>query len=513
MKSPAKFWSLVIAAVLLVIGLGGWALHLHAKSSLARVKAHLVAAGERLSVEENLPIPVPNEENGEQEFLDAKAMLSALDNKIQSTPMSAIAAGRARCLWLETNAPTREVADLWPDLREHLRTNRPALLKLRAALERPRLQFKVSYGTGFSGLAFSYLGPLKSAAQRLSAVVLLDLRDGNFDEAGQNLRALVAIPARCRDEPLMISELVRAAILAIAAATTWEALQHPGWTQAELAEMQGWWESIPANGSAVRAMSMERALLGGEFARCRDDSAYLRDLCTSFGISSGSSVLDDIGEIGNKALESPGDGIQLFMTLFPRRWAWGPWNSYHDEAWALGAVGNSLRAARDWENGVPYVEIEMNFQEAMREAGKAPPQYLFSATGVVSANERFLQKQALAETQRRMVITAIALRRHKLARGAWPARLDELVPQFLRAVPLDPMDGKSLRYRRAAGGAPLLYSVGTDGADAGGDPRPLTGSSKYWMFGRDIMWPQRASAEEMAEHYRDLDSKREKSRR
>jgi hypothetical protein len=212
-------------------------------------------------------------------------------------------------------------------------------------------------------------------------------------------------------------------------------------------------------------------------------------------------------------MESPVEGVQLFMTLFPRRWAWGLWNSYRDEAWALGAIGNSLRAARDWENGVPYAELEPRLKQAIRDAGETPQQYLFSATGALSANEQFLQKQVTAETQRRMVITAIALRRHQLAHGSWPAKLEELVPAYLPAPPLDPMDGKALRYRRAAESAPLLYSVGTDGADAGGDPRPLTGSSKSWTYGRDILWPQRASAEEMAEHYRELDSKRDKSRR
>ena len=106
------------------------------------------------------------------------------------------------------------------------------------------------------------------------------------------------------------------------------------------------------------------------------------------------------------------------------------------------------------------------------------------------------------------VITAIALRRHQLAHGSWPAKLEELVPRFLPAMLLDPMDGKPLRYQRAADGTPLLYSVGTDGADAGGDPRPLTGTGKYWMLGRDIVWPQRASAEELADHYREMEAKR-----
>lgn len=508
MKSPAKFWGLAIAAVLLVVGLGGWALHLYAKSSLSRMKAQLVAAGEKLSVEESLPAPVPDEENGAKEFLDAQTMLSRLDHLVQPTPMSPVTPGRARCLWVETNAATRETSDLWPGLREHLRTNRPALLKLREALERPRLQFKISYSSGFAGLAVNHLSPLKSAAQSLSASVLLNLRDGQFDEAHCDLRALVAIPSRSRGEPLMISELVRIAILAIAAATTWESLQHPDWSDSQLVEMQGWWEAVPSNGAAVRSLEMERALLGEEFARLRLDPRQIRTMGLWLGAAPTGNVMDDLAEVGQTALKSPTEGFELFVKLFPRQWAWGPWNSYHDEAWALNVAGGSLRAARDWEAGGPYAEIETRFQQAMRELGETPPQYLLSAGGFAGAYEKFLRKQAVAETQRRMVITAIALRRHQLAHGLWPAKLEELVPRFLPAMPLDPMDGKPLRYQRAADGTPLLYSVGTDGADAGGDPRPLTGSSKYWMLGRDIVWPQRASAEELAVLYREMESKR-----
>jgi hypothetical protein len=61
----------------------------------------------------------------------------------------------------------------------------------------------------------------------------------------------------------------------------------------------------------------------------------------------------------------------------------------------------------------------------------------------------------------------IALRRHQLDRGELPAGLESLVPEFLDAVPLDPYDGKPLRY---APERRLLYSVGNDFIDANGVP-------------------------------------------
>jgi hypothetical protein len=68
--------------------------------------------------------------------------------------------------------------------------------------------------------------------------------------------------------------------------------------------------------------------------------------------------------------------------------------------------------------------------------------------------------------------------------------LDALVPGFLPAVPFDIMDGKPLRYRPGGRQAYVLYSVGLDGKDDGGDPT-LTGDEKrrsIWS-GRDALWP------------------------
>jgi hypothetical protein len=46
----------------------------------------------------------------------------------------------------------------------------------------------------------------------------------------------------------------------------------------------------------------------------------------------------------------------------------------------------------------------------------------------------------------RALRTAIAAERFRLANGHWPEKLDVLVPAYLDAVPLDPIDGKPIRY-------------------------------------------------------------------
>lgn len=76
----------------------------------------------------------------------------------------------------------------------------------------------------------------------------------------------------------------------------------------------------------------------------------------------------------------------------------------------------------------------------------------------------------------------LALRQHQERTGVYPASLDDLVPVELTALPTDPLapDGR-YRYRLLDAGSDdprmafVLYSVGSDGVDDGGNwPRQMT---------------------------------------
>jgi hypothetical protein len=68
----------------------------------------------------------------------------------------------------------------------------------------------------------------------------------------------------------------------------------------------------------------------------------------------------------------------------------------------------------------------------------------------------------------RCTVAALAAERYRDAHGDWPRDIADLVPDYLAAVPLDPFDAKPLRFRRVDDGA-IVYSVGEDGRDDGGD--------------------------------------------
>jgi len=59
----------------------------------------------------------------------------------------------------------------------------------------------------------------------------------------------------------------------------------------------------------------------------------------------------------------------------------------------------------------------------------------------------------------------LAMKAYKLDKGELPETLEQLVPEYLDAVPIDDFDGKPLRYNAAK---KIIYSVGEDLEDNGG---------------------------------------------
>ena len=69
--------------------------------------------------------------------------------------------------------------------------------------------------------------------------------------------------------------------------------------------------------------------------------------------------------------------------------------------------------------------------------------------------------------QLRCAGTALAVERFRQVHGRWPNELAEIPKDILAAVPLDPFDGKALKYVRRADGV-TVYSIGPDETDDGG---------------------------------------------
>ena len=79
---------------------------------------------------------------------------------------------------------------------------------------------------------------------------------------------------------------------------------------------------------------------------------------------------------------------------------------------------------------------------------------------------------------------ACALERFRHAKGAFPKKLEELVPDFVPVLPADIFDCQPLRYRLNPDGGYDLWSIGPDRKDGGGmrDPKDLNDRADDWIW-------------------------------
>ncbi|HWX20368.1 MAG TPA: hypothetical protein VN578_10760 [Candidatus Binatia bacterium] len=216
------------------------------------------------------------------------------------------------------------------------------------------------------------------------------------------------------------------------------------------------------------------------------------------GTGGGGSALSELAELGKGVLENPRAGLKAIVYRYPGYWAWKWWQSYDDELANAQMVQASLEAARKARQ---EKALGRAFQQLDCEAAKLrqahPRAGMWFGVGTPDLTLRFFMRIELAEIQRSLLVTAIALKRYQVRHGAYPAELAQLVPEFLTEMPRDIIDGQPQRYRLNPDGSFRLYSVGVDGVDDGGDPTPSPEATRQWVRAKDAVWPVPASAEEV----------------
>jgi hypothetical protein len=262
--------------------------------------------------------------------------------------------------------------------------------------------------------------------------------------------------------------------------STWEALQADGWNDAQLAEIAMWWNENDFISPTVKSFEMERAMTLEYYVKIRSNH--------SLALSELESMEKNHSLLGE--LATPTSGIVLRHFHFPVwRVAW----SSQDELHGLLRWDPELKLAkvdeqRGWVDAKVFArnsdlsnEIIPNFlttdtgtNSSMRDLFNRC-RYLFSSTSFFNGSKTVL-RSAETETQKNLIVSAIALRRYHLKNGKWPSTLNELVPAFLPKVPDDPMDGKPIRYHLNPDQTYKLYSVGLDGIDDQGNSDPADAS-------------------------------------
>ena len=495
MSRRRKIWLAAALAVTLAV-LIPLCLRWQAQSQLSAYRKKLIASGEKLTVAELVPKRNEPATNTAQ-FLKVASKLPPLWDCLP-TAMFSIKPGVARVAWqqprcVETPDDRKPPTDVWPIFTEAARTNEQTLHELRTLVGAGDIVFIEDYNKK-NLIEGAFPGAVKELVMDLNAKALLALHQGRPQEALDDLKSCGAVSQLIAQDPLLTDQWVRYACMSISAGGCWEALQAGSWTDDQLAELQRPWEKLDTLADAVRCFEMERARAPMQFQLARSSRQEMAD------ISEGVSGIRLMSEVWNDFWLDTRKGLKEIFTSYPRYWVWSWIGSYREEQQYSEAMQGIIEATRNEQKRRATVVIPAS-----------------SATNFMLLNPNNSMARPLvarafrAQTAANMVTAAIALERFRLAHHAYPAALANLVPEFVPAVPVDYMDGHDLRYRLNPDGTYLLYSVGQDGVDNGGDPTPRMGSSPGFFVGRDWVWPRPATAQEM-QAYEDQQIKPTKSK-
>jgi hypothetical protein len=519
-------WKILIAMAVVVVLLsivGLLTMHIQPQNKVEAYKILLRAKGEKLEFREVLPPPLPSQSNSLPLVQAAFGMLDPGGENYSNHPpmMRMIAQGKALVGWAQPDlrgTGSDYYTNSWGDAQADAETSRPLIALLTQAAAFPEMDFQLDYSKG-SDLLLPHLSSLKRCAQRLSAAAMCDLHRGDAVSATTNVCILLSLAQSFHEERTMISQLVRIAMSSIAASASWELLQSTNLTDAELAALQKNWERQTFIASMKTGLEFERVSQDALIQKMRTSSAEFNRITGLFASVSSSASggwvssgnwLDDLKDFAKNSL----DHTKRRVAIFKWRNSW----SYSDQLQVLQACQIAVEGLRAMETNQvfqPTMKDTLDKLDKLR-AGIASSltsgwladfdhwlgddiRELFStgSTGNV------VRKVLMAEASRLVIITAIALKRFQLKHGNFPEKLSELAPEFLATTPLDPVDGKPLRYRRNTDGTYLLYSIGENGVDDGGDVTPLKASSSpssytwNWQRARDWVWPQPATAAEV----------------
>jgi hypothetical protein len=320
------------------------------------------------------------------------------------------------------------------------------LLGAEAALTEARKMAGMPVGRHAIAHARSPLGTLLTHVQEVRDVTrLLQFDALRWGQRGDVDRALRSSGAACNagrsfgDEPFILSQLVRIACLDMAGSSIERALALGEPSEEALAGLQALLEREEGHNTLLVALRGERAQLHQLLISLTDGSMPSRPFFDR-------------------------DLFDLSWEQVVRRWE-GTGAIRREHPLALKLMSRASDNARLPPHEQPAAEKELN-----DEVAKLPRRALITRS-LLPATTKIAESCRRKLAQMRCLKVLLALERHRRRAGAWPGKLEELAPKLLSAVPLDPFDGKPLRYRIVADGL-VVYSVGPDGSDDGGSVAP-----------------------------------------
>jgi hypothetical protein len=469
------------------------------KRAWEKFKTEWEAKGEKFDLKSFAPPPVPDDQNfamtpflaplfdynplasepGQSRMRDPKAYDRAIDfaNKLPSPQSSAMWAKSepvdlpawAVAMLGKTNVPpggaaSLSRADAANVILKGLEKYQPVLDEIQAATRRPYSRFNINYDSEIPAGIFL---PHLTVVKRLSQLFLLradaELALGQTRPAFSDVKTGLYLSGTMKDEPFLVSGLVRTAILQLAYPSIWEGLAMHQWTDAQLAELETELGGIDLLAEYERQIRGERAGSNG-------DIDYLR---TSRRVN---DFFNDAGA---------GQSSVNLGRLLPDGWFYQNElviNRMHLD-YFLPPVNSAMHRV--------YVDkVSALGPTLTKELFSGFPPYKILGRLLLPALDRAIKKYAYGQENLDLATLACALERYRLAHGQYPESLDGLAPKFIAKIPNDVITGEPLKYRRTDDGQFLLYSVGWNQTDDGGTVAMNGDASPHVdIMQGDWVWP------------------------
>jgi len=428
----------------------------------AYVREH-EARGERLDIQALIPPPVPDDQNL------AMTPLLAHIYPFNNGEYSGQLAQRLKVPEVNGKTMPPMVGDLhlgrhfkleeWEayfggDATDWLKKIEPEMDEITAASQRPYARFPLEYEKGCM-MPLPGANILRGFAIDFAFRAEVELHDGRTDAALADARTIFRLAESEKDEPLLLSQLVRVIIWQYGLQVVWEGLESHRWTDAQLAALQ---EDL-ARANFLKGLALafrgERASFNQTMKIAMADRKIFVAMITGNNDKTWETrALNLLGLVPSGVLYQN----MLEVNRFDDKYCFTA-----VDAEARRVYPDILRQAdqelADVEHGLPFFgHVIPNWYKwnKVLEAIVVPV-----LNGVSS-------KVAFEQVTTDQAVVACALERYRLANGRFPDSLEKLTPAYLKAVQPDVVNGEPPHYRLNGDGTYLLYSDGWDGKDHGG---------------------------------------------
>jgi hypothetical protein len=309
------------------------------------------------------------------------------------------------------------------------------------AQRRPECRFPIDYDYDPPmAILLPHLAHLKGLARTLQIRIVAELELGRADIALADLKLLSRIVDASRDEPFLISHLVRLALTTYELNSIREGIARHAWTIEQLRELERRLSSFDLLSEYQHTMRGERALniAGLEFYRRR----WFIDMSQLYGETEAPVTL-------GSTFQGMPSGWFYRNDILIANW--------HQEF--------TLELVNPQEHRV-YPALHRQMIKATQQV-RTTPSTIF-AKMLFPALANAWNRSGQTQTRVDRALLACVLERYQRAHGEYPETLQELVEsKFIDRIPNDVIDGLPLRYKKKPNGF-LLYSIGANEKDDGG---------------------------------------------